>query len=413
MPRPRSDGTRAAPSRRFNLTHRIVDRAAPENRLYRMWDRKTPGLCLKVYPSGTKSWYCTYSARGRTEWLYSGDARLISLDDAKNKMRRVAAQVADGQDPVAERRAARAGTFAEVAERYVREHSSRRNKSWAQADRLTRRYLLPRWGRLSPAAISRSDVRAMMASIAAPILANQVLAAASAIFRWCVGMEIVPTNPCRGVEGNPTSSRSRILSDDEIGKFWKAFDTAGLLRGSALKLTLLTGQRPGEICRMRREHVDGNGWWMLPGAADAATGWPGTKNHSDHRVFLSAPARAIVRELTDGEAPCGFVFGCVGPVTNLDAAMRAICAGLDVADKVTPHDLRRTFGSTVTGLGLGRQCMDRLLNHADHSIGSVYDRHQYRREDQAAWERVGAHIAAIATGEHAAAGNVIALAPSA
>ena len=108
----------------------------------------------------------------------------------------------------------------------------------------------------------------------------------------------------------------------------------------------------------------------------------------------------------DGEPPAGFV---IGGVTGLDAAMRKICRDIG-ANRATPHDLRRTFGSTVTGLGLGRPTMDRLLNHADHSTTSVYDRHPYRREDQAAWERVGAHIAAVATGEHVVAGNVVALA---
>jgi integrase len=365
-----------------------------------MWDRKTPGLCLKVYPSGTKSWYCTYPARGRTEWLYSGDARLISHDNAKTKMRRVAGMVDEGKDPVAERRAARAGsTFAEVVEKY-REYAANKNKSWQQADRLTRRHLLPRWSRLSPAAITRGDVRTMMASIAAPILANQILAAASAIFKWCMGREIIAVNPCVGVERNPTRDRKRVLFDSEIPKFWAAFDSAGLSRGSALKLILLLGQRGGEIRCMRREHIVDN-WWMMPGPKMPDIGWPGTKNGEDHHVWLPAPARRIVDALIDGEAPVGFVLPTEknAPVSGLDAAMRKICGDLGIAEKVTPHDLRRTFGSTVTGLGLGRPTMDRLLNHADHSITSVYDRHPYRREDQAAWERVAAHIVAVAEGQ--------------
>src|SRR5262249_56591953 len=90
-----------------------------------------------------------------------------------------------------------AGTFAELAERYLNEYAKRHNKSWAQPDRLVRRYLLPRWGKLQAGTISRADVRALMARIEAPILANQTLAAASAIFGWGLKQEIVAANPDR------------------------------------------------------------------------------------------------------------------------------------------------------------------------------------------------------------------------
>ena len=59
-----------------------------------------------------------------------------------------------------------------------------------------------------------------IAAITAPVLANQVLAAAGAIFSWAVRQEIVSANPCSGVERNDTTSRERVLSDTEIVAFW-------------------------------------------------------------------------------------------------------------------------------------------------------------------------------------------------
>ena len=32
-------------------------------------------------------------------------------------------------------------------------------------------------------------------------------------------------------------------------------------------------------------------------------------------------------------------------------------------ERATPHDLRRTNGSTVTALGFGRNAMSRILDH--------------------------------------------------
>jgi hypothetical protein len=77
--------------------------------------------------------------------------------------------------------------------------------------------------------------------------------------------------------------------------------------------------------------------------------------------------------------------------------MRKICAALNV-ERATPHDLRRTFSSKVTGLGFGREAMHRLTNHREGGVGDIYDRHQYGPENQRAMESVSSHILAIAEG---------------
>ena len=55
-----------------------------------------------------------------------------------------------------------------------------------------------------------------------------------------------------------------MLSDAEVPLVWSAFDDAGLIVGSALKLILLLGQRPGEVAHMRHEHIK-DGWREMPG----------------------------------------------------------------------------------------------------------------------------------------------------
>src|SRR5262249_51266000 len=159
------------------------------------------------------------------------------------------------------------------------------------------------------------------------IIANQTLAAASAIFSWAIKQEIVTVNPCRGVERNETKSRERVLSDTEIPLFWSAFDDTGLVRSSALKVLLLSGQRPGEVAHMRLEHI-ADGWWTMPGIPDPKLGWPGTKNAATHRVWLPTAAQEIIAELTDNET-IGYVFnGRRHAIDGLDEAMRAICQRL-------------------------------------------------------------------------------------
>jgi integrase len=77
------------------------------------------------------------------------------------------------------------------------------------------------------------------------------------------------------------------LSKTEIKSFWDAFDDAGLVRSSALKTILITGQRPGEV-----RHIK-DGWWEMPGEPNAKLGW------QSHRVWLSKEVRTVLSELDD------------------------------------------------------------------------------------------------------------------
>jgi integrase len=87
--------------------------------------------------------------------------------------------------------------------------------------------------------------------------------------------------------------------------------------------------------------------------------------------------------------------------------MREICSKLGIESKVTPHDLRRTFSSKVTALGFGRDAMNRVTNHKEGGIASVYDRHHYADENKRIMETVGKSIIDLAQGRSDAAGNVV------
>jgi integrase len=376
-------GERRMPKRKISpLT---ATKAQPQARAYLIWDSIQRGLALQVRPSGYKAFKLIYRHGNRPRWFHIAAADAIGLADARKIAAELMLEVIRGKDPAAERRTGRqAITFGTLAERYRQEYAMRKNKSWKQASALINRHVLPQWKDISAATITRSDVRALFGKITAPVLANQVLAATSAVFSWAVKQEIVTNNPVRGVERHNTTSRERVLSDAEVPQFWHAFDKAGL-PGVALQVLLLTGQRPGEVSHMRLEHITDE-WWELPGAPDAATGWPGTKNGQTHRVYLPAQVRTIIAAL--GTDTSGFVFG---KPPLLDAAMRSICRELDVP-RATPHDLRRTHGTTITKLGFGRPAMDRIQNHASHEIADVYDRHGYGPENQRIMEAVCQHL---------------------
>jgi integrase len=392
-------------ARKQRITELTVRKARPQAKAFLTWDTKASNLALRTQPTGHKSWAVIYSRNGRPRWLTLGPTKAIPLETARIMAAKAMLAVAQGQDPAADKRAERSsGSFAELAAKYVEQRAKRHNKSWRQAAHLVERHAIPRWGKLQPASITRDDVKTMMARILKPILANQVLAAVSAIFTWGVKEQGLTANPCKLVERNPTRDRERVLADSEMPQFWSALDDIDPVRAAALKVILLTGQRPGEVSAMRAEHVVDD-WWQMPG--EPVGEWPGTKNKASHRVFLCER----VKDLMPGDAAkAGFVFAGPrgGPVANLDETMRAISKKLGI-EPVRPHDLRRTFGTLVTSLHFGRDAMNRILNHSNgDDVGDVYDRHGYHDDDKRVMETVAAKIMALVEGR-AAADNVVTL----
>jgi integrase len=376
---------------KIRLRELSVKKARRKAEPYLVWDSVQRGLALRVYPSGTKSWVVVYSRAGRPRWLGLGNAADLGLADARLMAAEAMLAAAKGKDPAAEKRAERSkGTFEELAVQYVEQHAKSHNKSWRQAEALIRSNALPRLGKLAVSNITRDDVKTMKSAIKAPIVANQTLAAVSAIFTWATKEGIVTVNPAKLIDRHPVTSRERVLSESEIPAFWAALDDIDPVRASALRMILLLGQRPGEIACMRHEHIHDN-WWEMPGKPVPELRWPGTKNAESHRIWLPAPAQELI---AGDDRKAGFVFaGPHGgrPVRDLDQAMRTISTRLGI-EPIRPHDLRRTHGTTITKLKFGRSAMNRIQNHKEGGIADVYDVHDYAEENRNIMEAVAAKI---------------------
>ena len=116
MSKPRKDGTPARPANRKKLTDLFVSSRKGGDRDELIWDERCPHLALMVRRSGARSWKVVYASAGKSRWLHLGDARSIGLADARRLAARIMLDVAEGKDPVAERRAERgSGTFADLA----------------------------------------------------------------------------------------------------------------------------------------------------------------------------------------------------------------------------------------------------------------------------------------------------------
>ncbi len=167
------------------FTDAFISSLKPDSRFLIAYDMYQRGLAVTVQPkSGKKTFTAIYFVSGFPRWYHIGAADAIGLADARKIAAGIMSRAATGEDPGAPRKAERSrGTFEELATQFVEQYAKKKNKSWQQADKLVRRYLLPKWGKLQATAVTRAGAKAMMASIEAPVLANQVLEFASAANR--------------------------------------------------------------------------------------------------------------------------------------------------------------------------------------------------------------------------------------
>jgi integrase len=382
---------------RRKLTDEYIEALEARAKKYEVWDAKVDRLCVRVEVSGRKTFYYVYSFPGvGVKWHKIGPAgpSSIGIAEARKRTMKAMLKVLDGCDVQAEHMANRGGdTFADLHKRHV-DKDAKVHKSWEQPRDLIVKHALPRWSDLPVRQITRRDVKQLLAGVGSASVRTQLRFALSATFKTGVTEEVIDSNPCRGIEVDASHVRRRVLSDDELIKVWGALDDYDPAKAAVLRLMLLTGQRGGELRPMRREHIQPDGFWLMPGEKIPALGWPGTKNGYDQAVYLTAEARIMI----GSGATTGFVFG--KPVTGLDVVMAKISKQLDIPS-VRPHDLRRSFATWMGKLGIIREDRDRILNHRERSErGSDrnYNVWDYRLEKQAIWERMSAHIMGVIEG---------------
>jgi len=141
---------------------------------------------------------------------------------------------------------------------------------------------------------------------------------------------------------------------------------------------------------MRWQDVNG-AWWTIP--AEVA------KNGRSHRVPLSPQALAILERRRDS-ANDPWVFP--SPTTdhaieNPQKAAERLRERSKVSD-LRLHDFRRTAASLMTGMGISRLTVKKILNHAERDVTAIYDRHSYDPEKRTALEAWGRRLEAIVGG---------------
>ncbi|MBF0339439.1 MAG: tyrosine-type recombinase/integrase [Magnetococcales bacterium] len=334
-------------------------------------DQHTPGLQMRVSPSGVKTWSWYRRVRGGgPERITLGRWPRMSVEDARRHAGQLNALVTQGESPSEERQAIDAEmTFADLFDLYLERWARVRKKSWRDDESKFRLHLVPLHGkRLS--SITRRDVADLHARIGKehPSFANRLLALLSKLFNFGLESGILEmANPAKGIRYYREISRDRFLSGEELRRFFSALREEPPRVHLFFMICLLTGARKRNILSMRWEDLDfDRRVWKIQL----------TKNGLPITIPLVPQA---VEELVGlrGQNPGEWVFPSArsksGHLVDPLAAWQRILTRAGITDAHI-HDLRRTMGSWQAMTGASLPVIGKSLGHQSQQTTAIYAR---------------------------------------
>ncbi len=307
-------------------------------------------LYLQITRRGTKSWSQRIVIDGKRHDLGLGPWPVVSLAKARERAFANRVAIADGRDPLAEKRQPKTPTFGEASDRALEANRARwRNAKTAENWIATMaKYVHPVFGDRPVDQIGREDVLRVLTPIwsTKPEIGRKVRTRIRATLAWAQAHGHIEHNPAGEAINAALPATTalkkhfRALPYPEVGQ---ALQTIGAARASlsataCLRLVVLCACRSGEARLATWVEFDLEAReWRVPAAR--------MKTGVDHRIPLSAPALdvlATVRPLRDGS---DLVFP--SPVRSgkplSDMSLTKILRDTGLAERATVHGFRSAF----------------------------------------------------------------------
>lgn len=268
-------------------------------------------------------------------------------------------------------------------------------------------HIIPGIGKMEISSVRHKHAVSLIEQIASkvPGSARNVMKFGRQMYKYACRQEWAEIQPFQEITASvpkiAPKTDDRHLDDDEIVMAWeeisKGPSSSEVKR--ALKLILVTAQRPGEVAQIHREQIKDR-WWTIP--AEVAG-----KNEREHRVYLTDTALELI-----GQGK-GYIFasgrGKRGHISE-NTLSQAINRGYldeDVVKVVgnrkikarkepyfgmkpwSPHDLRRTARTNMARVGITDEVGEEVINHIKPGIVGVYNKYRYDNEKKDAllkWE---------------------------
>lgn len=377
----------------FTFTTKYIDSLKAKATHYRVCEAR--GFYVRVLPSGTKSFVFRFTIGGSKQELSLGVYPEVALATAREKYQAAYTKLKNGIDPRAKEPAKELMTFKHFSDKYLEEYSkAHHSASWQKTVKLSlENDVLPYWGDKDIKDIKRTDGILLLERVAkrSPGQAANVHKAARGVLDYALQRSHLEYNVLVGlskpVPALRPKSRDRILTEAEIKRVWDALDDSSI--GRALKLVLVTAQRPGEVAGLHtQEFQAGEGkplcktcrgcknYWTIPQAR-------AEKGKGDHLVYLTSTAVELTRGIEDADGP---VFDVQRNSLSQYISRNKKYFGLP---RWTPHDLRRTARTHMARIGILDEHAEAVIAHCKQGIKKVYNKYEYQEEKKTAlikWE---------------------------
>ncbi len=399
------------------LTKLAIDRAAPKDDDYFLWDGELKGFGVKIAKGGRKSYVCKFRVgNGRNaptrRMTIGAHGSPWTIDQARGEARKLIGKAANGEDPAKEKQDEKKQiTVAQLCDLYLENGIGTKKASTIATDRgRIERHIKPLLGRKKVPDVSRADVKRFLQDVASGKTsidqktglrgraivtggkgaATRTVGLLGGIFSYAFDCGLIETNPVRGVKRFVDNKGHRYLSQKELVALGQAL-ADGEERGlnahalSILKLLVFTGARKGEIETLRWDAFDFEGGYLR--LADSKTG--------QKAIPLNAGALEILSKIPKMEGS-PFVFPAHrsdGHYEGTPKVWRIIREMADLED-VRIHDLRHSFASIAVSGGASLPIIGALLGHADSATTQRYA-HLHDDPLRAASEAVGRQIGTV------------------
>lgn len=338
-------------------------------------------LYLRIAPGGSKQWVQRLAIDGRRHDIGLGGWPLVSLSEARDIAFDNRRKARRGENPLAERRRAKAPTFREAAEKTydglkARWRSEKVRRTWWQQMEL---HALPRLGDIRVDRIGRGDVLAVLTPLwtSRPEMGRKLRARIKAVLAWAQAHGYCDTNIAgEAIDGALPSMRGtkrnfRALPYGEVAAALGMVEASGasLAAKLCLRFTVLTAARSGEVRGMTWAEVDLEAaTWTVPGDR--------MKAGREHRVPLSGAALDVLAEA--GALRVRLSDLCFpsprGGKPLSDMTLTKVLRDNGLADRATVHGFRSSFRDWCAETGKPREIAEAALAHTVAGVEGAYFR---------------------------------------
>jgi integrase len=364
---------------RVNLTPEIIEQylAGPPSRRLELCDRKVSGLYAEIRRSlDTSSPFATFYLRskrnGKTCHTKLGRSIDIDLDEARDRAKKLKAQITLGMDP---RDQAEAKTSALMFQEFFTKHYlpfKARKRSLRKDEEMFRLRLNRVFGDQRLDEIRRQQIQDFHTQLLekglAASTANHYLKLMRHALNLAVEWEMLEKNPAARIRmAREDNEVERYLNQDELERLLEVLSTDSNRTVCLICLFLLaTGQRCGEVLKAEWKMIDLEArTWRIPAT--------NTKAQRNRAVPLNDTALDVLAQL-DTKAGFSHVFvnrRTGAPYTTVRKVWDRIRrkAGLPHARL---HDLRHAHASLLARSGRSLLEIQRILGHSRPHVTQRY-----------------------------------------